>query len=152
MTGSLAVIMASLAGASALAIPDRRGQVLASPFGVQETVRRIEEAAHRHGLPVLASVDRTNPQQIRWVVVLGSAEGGTPVQMDASADTPAVPLAVHVERGPDGGTWVCLPDLAAATRVDEPDSDWPDSVVDELAGLPRLIEEALVGGTDRLPA
>lgn len=154
MTGSLAVVMASLAGASPpTGASDRRGPIRLSPYGVHETVRRIEAAAREHGLPVLASVDRTTRARARWVVVLGSSEGGTPVQVDAVTHQPEVPLAVHVEESVDGGTVVHLPDLDAATDTDaEIESTWPDSVVDELAGLPLLIEEALARRVERPPA
>jgi uncharacterized protein (DUF302 family) len=151
MTGSLAVVMASLAAASVAPDSERRGQILTSPYSVQETVRRIEAAAQRQGLPVLASLDRTTRHHTQWVVVLGSAEGGTPVQVDSEEETPAVPLAVHVEEGPDGATVVRLPDLAAATHDAGVDSEWPDSVVDELAGLPLLLEQALAEPMDRSP-
>lgn len=142
MTGSLAVVMASLAGVPSMAQSERRGVVRKSPYGVAETVRRIEQAARQHGLPVLASVDRTTRLKAQWVVVLTSSEGGTPVVMDPAAPAPAVPLAVHIEEGPDGYTVVRLPRIDDVS-TDREQSDWPDSVVDELAGLPMIVDMAL---------
>ncbi len=142
MTGSLALVMASLAGQAAAAASDRRGLTRASPFGAAETVRRIERTAGAHGMPVMVRVDRSDRLGRQWVIVLGSSEGGTPVMTDTHGSVPAVPLSVVVQENADGAAWVRLPPLDIAT-ADGADSDWPDSVVDELAGLPLLIEEAL---------
>lgn len=141
MTGSIAVVMASVASHAAAAV-ERRGVVRASPFSVTETVRRIEQAAVDHGLPVLACIDRSQRDgKPHWVIVLASSEGGTPVQVEGVDAPPEVPMAVHVEAGPDGAAWVRLP--ASDVVLEATESDWPDSVVDELAGLPMLVESAL---------
>lgn len=142
MSGSLAIVMASLAGHAASAVLERRGSTRVSPYDVAETVRRIEQAAVQHGLPVLARVDRSTRGATQWVIVLTSSEGGTPVVLGEPDASPDVPLSIHVLEGPDGAAWVRLPpvDVAAAELGD---SDWPDSVVDELAGLPMLVELAL---------
>lgn len=144
MTGSLALVMASLAGQAAAspAPSERRGISRASPYGLVETVRRIEQAAVAHGMPVLARVDRSSHSSRQWVIVLASSEGGTPVMTDPRGAVPAVPLSVLVQEGPQGEAWVRLPPMDLA-MADGADSDWPDSVVDELAGLPLLIDEAL---------
>jgi hypothetical protein len=202
MTSSLAVVMASLAGTAALAgslgstrsahaakvgsgfqSPGSAGESLVrySPYGVEETVRRIQQTAAEQGLPVLASIGPQSgasapvshpgvssagmallsvptrsggPEAVHdgvgeealsaipWVIVFTSSEGGTPVVMDPNQPAPEVPLAVHVREGPDGRAVVELP------RVDWPlpsdaQVDWPDTVVDELAGLPLIVDLAL---------
>ena len=142
MTGSLAIVMASLAGHVASAGMERKGITRVSPYGLAETVRRIEKAAVDHGMPVLARVDRSSRAGRQWVIVLASSEGGTPVMTDAQGTVPAVPLSVLVHEGPHGEAWVRLPPMDVA-MAEGSDSDWPDSVVDELAGLPLLIEQAL---------
>ncbi len=121
---------------------DKRGVTRSSPYDVPETVRRIQETAALHGLPVLASIDRTTRLQAQWVIVLSSSEGGTPVMLDPAAPAPAVPMSVHVEEGPDGYALVRLPRLDDVSTDMSP-SDWPDSVVDELAGLPMIVDMAL---------
>lgn len=142
MTGSLAIVMASLSGHAASSSLDRRGGARISPYGLAETVRRIEQVAVEHGLPVLARVDRSTRAGGQWVIVLASSEGGTPVVLDEPDAPPDVPLSIHVVEGPDGAAWVRWPSVDSPA-ADRSDSDWPDSVVDELAGLPMLVELAL---------
>jgi uncharacterized protein (DUF302 family) len=171
MTSSLAVVMASLAGTAAMAsssanlrastkpLVNAQGASTSgeqtvrrfSPYGLEETVRRIEQAAAEQGLPVLASVapaaspsPATEPAA-PWVIVLSSSEGGTPVVMHADQTAPAVPLAVHVHPGPDGKAVVELPLFDIRASLDEMRGGhaWPDTVVDELAGLPTIVEMAL---------
>src|SRR5512139_1769929 len=85
MTGSLAVVMASLCTGRGVLDDQRLSASMRvlrhSPFGVKETLRRIEEAAQARGLQVLARVGQQGP-----VIVLASTAGGTPV-LQASADS-----------------------------------------------------------------
>jgi hypothetical protein len=137
MTGSLAVVMASLCTGRGVLDAERLASSMRvlrhSPFGVNETVRRIEAAAEARGLQVLARVGQSGP-----VIVLGLAAGGTPVLMAFPDSPPDVPLAVQVRRSDDGGVDVLVPQSL--------DSGWdglPAPVADELAGLPGLLDRAL---------
>jgi len=137
MTGSLAVVMASLCTGRGVLDDQRLSSSMRvlrhSPFGVKETLRRIEEAAEARGLQVLARVGQQGP-----VIVLASAAGGTPVLMESADSLPDVPLAVQVVRSDDGGADVLIPQSL--------DSGWdglPAPVADELAELPGLLDRAL---------
>ncbi len=137
MTGSLAVVMASLCTGRGVLDDQRLSSSMRvlrhSPFGVKETLRRIEEAAEARGLQVLARVGQQGP-----VVVLASTVGGTPVLMESPDSLPDVPLAVQVVRSEDGGADVLVPQSL--------DSGWdglPAPVADELAELPELLDRAL---------
>ena len=137
MTGSLAVVMASLCTGRGVLDAERLASSMRvlrhSPFGVGETLRRIEAAAEARGLQVLARVGQQGP-----VIVLASAAGGTPVLMESADSAPDVPLSVQVVRSADGGADVLVPQSL--------DSGWdgmPDRVADELAGLPALLDRAL---------
>lgn len=142
MTGSIAVVMASVAGLGQAATDRRAGLVRLSPYDMRETVQRLERAARGHGLPVLVRVDRSGRPEAACSLVFGSAEGGTPVCQASAGEAPDVALAVHVESMPDGRALVRLPALDACADGFG-SADWPDSVVDELAGLPSLVDEAL---------
>jgi hypothetical protein len=144
MTGSLAVVMASVAGVGHAASDRRTGVVRLSPYDIRETVQRLERTARGHGLPVLARVDRRGSSQAGCSLVFGSAEGGTPVRQVSAAEAPDVALAVHVEATPDGRALVHLP-VGVGPGEGGGAVDWPDTVVDELAGLPSLVDEALAG-------
>lgn len=137
MTGSLAVVMASLCTGRGVLDAERLASSMRvlrhSPYGVGETLRRIEAAAEERGLQVLARVGQQGP-----VIVLASAAGGTPVLMESADSAPDVPLSVQVVRSADGGADVLVPQSL--------DSGWdgmPDGVADELAGLPALLDRAL---------
>ena len=138
MTGSLAVVMASLCtGRGVLDVERLAGSMRLlrhSPYGVKETVRRIEDAARARGHEVIARVGLQGP-----VIVLASSVGGTPVLMASADSLPDVPLSVQVLRSADGGADVLVPQSL--------DSGWdglPGAVVEELAGLPELLDRALV--------
>jgi uncharacterized protein (DUF302 family) len=135
MTGSIAVVMASLVTLRALPEPERSRRMLrASPYGITETVQRIEAEALQRGLTVLVRGEGAEP-----VIVLASSAGGTPVAMTGTS--PDVPLAVQVRADAGGRTQVLLqaaaPEVAGALRVVSPEA------ADELAALPRLVERAL---------
>jgi hypothetical protein len=142
MTGSLAMVMASVCSVGASATPERRSQVRHSPYGVAETARRLEAAAHATGLHVLANVAPPVPSPMpHRIVVLASSEGGTPVLLDRPGAWPDMPMALHVEAAAGGGALVRLTEVDLDGRDDE--GDWPSTVTGELADLPRLVDQAL---------
>ena len=137
MTGSLAVVMASLCTGRGVLDAGRLSASMRmlrhSPYGVTETVRRIEDAARERGHEVIARVGQQGP-----VIVLASTVGGTPVLMASADSPPDVPLSVQVRRSADGGADVLVPQSL--------DSGWdglPGAVAEELAGLPGLLDRAL---------
>lgn len=137
MTGSLAVVMAALCTGRGVLDAERLSTSMRvlrhSPFGVKETLRRIEEAAEARGLQVLARVGQQGP-----VIVLASTVGGTPVLMQSADSLPDVPLSVQVVRNDAGGADVLIPQSL--------DSGWdglPELVAGELAELPELLDRAL---------
>jgi len=136
MTGSLAVVMASLCTGRGVLDDQRLASTLRvvrhSPFSVTETVLRIEQAARQRGQDVLAKIGSNE-----LVLVLASSVGGTPVVMLSADSVPDVPLSVHVRRSADGGADVLVAQLSDGL------GDLPDTVTAELAGLPGLLERAL---------
>ena len=139
MTGSLALVMMSLAPARMAAGEERTRSAKVmrlSRFGVDETLGRIEAAARRAGLSVLVRLDGARP-----VIVLASAVGGTPVVLSENSPQPDMPMAVQVRARASGGSEVLI-DAAE----DSADSDWtelPASVADDVARLPGLLDRAL---------
>lgn len=137
MTGSLAVVMASLCtGRGVLDVERLAGSMRVlrhSPYGVKETVKRIEDAARERGHAVLARVGQQGQ-----VIVLASSVGGTPVLMASADSPPDIPLSVQVLRSDDGGA-----DVLVTQSLDSGWDGLPESVADELAGLPELLDRAL---------
>jgi hypothetical protein len=141
LTGSLAVVMASLCTGRGVLDDERIAASMRvvhhSPYGVGETLQRIEAAARQRGQAVIVRIDGAGS-----VLVLASSLGGTPVAMngpDASPDVP--PLSVQVRGSADGGADVLV------ARLDDADgaawAELPPLVAAELAALPALLERAL---------
>lgn len=141
LTGSIAVVMASLCTGRGVLDDERvtasMRVVRHSPYGVGETLQRIEAAARQRGQAVIVRLDGAGS-----VLVLASSLGGTPVVMTAAAAPPDVPpLSVQVRGSADGGADVLV------ARVDDAAGEaWaglPPLVAAELAALPALLERAL---------
>ncbi len=141
LTGSIAVVMASLCTGRGVLDDERLAATMRvvrhSPYGVGETVQRIEAAARQRGQAVIVRVDGAGS-----VLVLASALGGTPVVMPEPDASPAVPpLSVQVRGNADGGADVLVARLDAA--ADAAWAELPPVVAAELAALPALLERAL---------
>ena len=139
MTGSVAVVMLSLPTVRSQASEARAAEPRIqrhSPYGVSETLRRIERAARGEGLGVLARVGGEHA-----ALVLAGASGATLALMDTPDSAPDLPLTVHVERAADGGAEVTLAGLCL-----DPPTGWqglPADVLEDLARLPGLVDHAL---------
>lgn len=139
MSGSVAVVTAALCGGRVVAEGGAVDETVAvtlrvvhhSPYGVDETLRRIEALARERGQGVLLRVGGAEP-----VIVFASSIGGTPVLMDAADSAPDVPLAVQVRQAPEGGAEVLI-------AAGEAWRELPETVAEELAALPGLVERAL---------
>jgi len=132
-TGAVAVVMAALGGARiANAQPM---QTWLSRYDVAQTAERIEASARAQGLGVFARVDGADA----LVLVLESARGGTPVLMQGEGESlrSELPLRLELRERAGGASEVRFP--VAAT----PTSELPTEVMDDLAGLPLLVAEAL---------
>lgn len=134
-TGAIAVVMAALGGAR-VANAQTTMQTRLSRYDVAQTAERIEACARAQGLGVFARVDGGNA----LVLVLESARGGTPVLMQGEGEAlrSDVPLRVELRERAGGAAEVRYP-VAAAT----PSSELPTEVMDDLAGLPLLVADAL---------
>lgn len=159
-TGAIAVAMAALTSSRA-AEPTRAMVAQASPYGVSQTVERIEAAARLQGLRVFLRVRPPVPPGTEpgahadvMVLVLESAQGGTPVLMRTGGEhAPAeLPLRLEVRADGHGASHVLIPsDLAIAG------DDWladgilpdelPDGLAQEMAELPNLVTLALRPGS-----
>lgn len=140
MTSSLAVVMLSVSATRPSLQGDRPAPtrvVRHSPYGVDETLRRIELAVREQGLSVMARLG----EEHHPVIVLASSVGGTPVLMSEGDLHPDMPLSVQIKASFFGGSDVLM--VCPSREADTSWSDLPDSVVDDIASLPQLVEAAL---------
>ena len=143
MTSGVAIMVAAVSGSRSFASDDERLTLAKiSRYGVSETVQRIEASAQRHGMHVLACL----PQKLnevtgesRYMLVLESSQGGTPVMMESEGAKPSLLLTVYLKQAHAGGTEVFLHEGALR---DLPEG-LSDQVQNDLAGLPGVLDEAL---------
>ena len=148
MTGAIAVVVAALgnsAGAAARSEGEQRTTLRRlSPYGVAETVLRIEASARQHGLAVFAHVEQGVSAGGRstdafHVIVLEASQGGTPVLMlGTSQSEMEIPLSVTVRQAAEGQTEVLIASAEAWDAM-------PSDVAADLASLPGLVADALQG-------
>lgn len=139
MTGSLAVVMAALIPMRETTGSPRSASLRLlrhSPYGVGETLERIETAARGQGLQVLARLGGA-----RSAIVLASSVGGTLVVMEEPDSQPAVPLGLLVRDDGSGGADVL--GSSAGPADGRAWSELPEAVIRDVAALPRLVERAL---------
>ena len=139
MTGSLAVLTSILS--IERGVPDRQRMAASmrvlreTPLDVAEALRRIETAAAERGQAVIARLGAVSAGPL---LVLGSVIGGTPVALRPDEHRPDLPLRVLVQPAEGGGAQVLVADSAGR--------HWdglPDTLAQEIAALPGLVERAL---------
>ena len=145
-TGALAVVMAALGQASSAVgrsgVEERQAVRRHSPYGVAETVLRIEASARQRGMAVFARFEqgaKVAPERAGGagqVIVLESVEGGTPVVMGDTPPRMEVPLSVLVRRAGEGGTEVLI---GAGPQWDA----MPQALAHDLAELSQVVGDAL---------
>lgn len=139
MTGSLAVVMAALVPMQATARSPRSGSMrllCRSPFGVGETLQRIETAAEGQGLRVLARLGGAAP-----AIVLASSVGGTPVLMEEVDSRPVMPLGLLLRDDGSGGAAVF--GGAGAPLDRRAWRELPEAVIRDVAALAQVLQRAL---------
>lgn len=137
-TGALAVVMAALGQVSGAAqrgaAEGRSFACRHSPFDVADTALHIEDAARRHGMAVFA---RSLRGAAARVIVLESAQGGTPVLMhQETGNGLELPLSVIVRIAADGRVEV-LSGVVAHWQA------MPHALAQDLAELDAVVGDAL---------
>lgn len=152
-TGAVAVVLAAIGGAGFADDADAIGEgavlCISSPYDVDETVQRLELSARQRGVAVFGCFrhDGEGTGDVRseageQVVVLESAQGGTPVWMAAddaeSADGRAfeLPLGIRVRPGGDGRAEVWV-------EAHDSRSKMPQGLAVDLAARDDVVRAAL---------
>jgi hypothetical protein len=142
MTSGVAIMVAAVSGGRAFAEEERLTLAKVSRYGMSETVQRIEASAQRHGMHVLACLPQTLNEvtgESRYMLVLESSQGGTPVLMESEDAQPNLLLTVYLQQTRAGGTDVFL---HQGSLKDLPEG-LSDQVQSNLADLPNVVDEAL---------
>jgi uncharacterized protein (DUF302 family) len=119
-----------------------------SPFSVEETLERLQEAIHNRNLILFAHIDHSEEarrvgltMQEAHVLIFGNPKGGTPLMIASPLLALDLPLKALVWQSEDGRVWVSSTS-AAYLRVRYA---IPQELIGNIAGVDALIEQALQG-------
>jgi len=117
-----------------------------SPFSVEKTLERLQEAIHSRNLTLFAHIDHSGEarrvgltMQEAHVLIFGNPKGGTPLMIASPLLALDLPLKVLVWQSADGQVWV------STNRVTYLRDRYaiPQELVGNLAVVDAVIEQAL---------
>jgi uncharacterized protein (DUF302 family) len=119
-----------------------------SPFSVEETLARLQEAIRSRKLNLFAHIDHSREakrvglkMQEAHVLIFGNPKGGTPLMIASPLLALDLPLKALVWQSEDGRVWVSSTS-AAYLRVRYA---LPQELIGNIAVVDALIEQALQG-------
>ncbi len=117
-----------------------------SPFSVEQTLERLQEAIHSHNLTLFAHIDHSGEarrvgltMQETHVLIFGNPKGGTPLMIASPLLALDLPLKVLVWQSADEQVWVSTNSVAYLRDR----YAIPQELVGNLAVSDVVIEQAL---------
>ena len=117
-----------------------------SPFSVEETLARLQEAIHSRNLTLFAHIDHSGEarrvgltMQEAHVLIFGNPKGGTPLMIASPLLALDLPLKVLVWQGEDDQIWVS----STSTAYLKVRYAIPQELIGNIAVVDALIEQAL---------
>lgn len=117
-----------------------------SPFSVEETLERLQEAIHSRNLSLFAHIDHSGEakrvgltMQEAHVLIFGSPKAGTPLMIASPLLALDLPLKILVWQGNDDHVWVSSTSIAYLTAR----YSIPQELTRNIAGIDLLIESVL---------
>jgi uncharacterized protein (DUF302 family) len=117
-----------------------------SPFSVEETLERLQEAIHNRNLSLFAHIDHSGEakrvglkMQEAHVLIFGNPKAGTPLMIASPLLALDLPLKVLVWQSEDDRVWVSFTSadyLKARYSI-------PQELVGNIAGVEALVEHAV---------
>src|SRR6266700_3680418 len=117
-----------------------------SPFSVEETLERLQEAIHSRNLSLFAHIDHSGEakrvgltMQEAHVLIFGNPKAGTPLMIASPLLALDLPLKVLVWQSEDGRVWV------SSTSADYLRARFsiPQELISNIAGVDALVKQAL---------
>jgi uncharacterized protein (DUF302 family) len=119
-----------------------------SPFSVEETLQRLQQAILSRNLTLFAHIDHSGEakrvglaMQDAHVLIFGNPKGGTPLMVASPLLALDLPLKVLIWQSKDNQVWISS--ITAAFLRDR--YSIPPELVGNLAALEAVIEQALKG-------
>ncbi len=119
-----------------------------SPFSVEETLQRLQEAIHSRNLILFAHIDHSGEakrvglkMQEAHVLIFGNPKGGTPLMIASPLLALDLPLKVLIWQGEDDQVWV------SSTSSDYLRVRYsiPQELIGNIAVVDAFIEQTLQG-------
>ncbi len=119
-----------------------------SPFSVEETLARFQEAIHRRNLSLFAHINHSGEAKRvglkmheAHVLIFGNPKAGTPLMIASPLLALDLPLKVLIWQSDDDRIWV------SATSVAYLQARYaiPQELIGNIAGVDALIEQTLQG-------
>jgi uncharacterized protein (DUF302 family) len=121
-------------------------QTRSSPFSVEETLQRLQEAIHSRNLILFAHIDHSGEakrvglkMQEAHVLIFGNPKGGTPLMIASPLLALDLPLKVLVWQSAYGQVWVSTNTVAYLRDR----YALPQELVGNLSVVDAVIEQAL---------
>jgi uncharacterized protein (DUF302 family) len=119
---------------------------VASPYSVDETLKRLESVLAQRGLQVFALVDHSGEAEKvgmkmrpTKLLIFGSPKGGTPVMLAAPSVAIDLPLKALIAEDADGKVWVTY----NSPEYLQQRHGIPDELVKNIAGVGALVAKAV---------
>jgi uncharacterized protein (DUF302 family) len=119
---------------------------VASPYSVDETLKRLESVLAQRGLQVFALVDHSGEAEKvgmkmrpTKLLIFGSPKGGTPVMLAAPSVAIDLPLKALISEDADGKVWVTY----NSPEYLQQRHGIPDELVKNIAGVGALVAKAV---------
>ena len=117
-----------------------------SPFSVEETVARFQEAIHRRNLTLFANINHTGAakqvglkMQEAHVLIFGSPKAGTPLMVASPLLALDLPLKILIWQSDDHQVWVSTTSAAYLQAR----YTLPEELIGNIAGAEALIKQTL---------
>ena len=117
-----------------------------SPFSVEETLARFQEAIHRRNLTLFANINHTGAaKQVglqmpeAHVLIFGSPKAGTPLMVASPLLALDLPLKILIWQSDDHQVWVSTTSAAYLQAR----YTLPEELIGNIAGVDALIKQTL---------
>jgi uncharacterized protein (DUF302 family) len=117
-----------------------------SPYCVDETVERLEDALKSLGIPVLARIDHSGGAAAMGIemkptklLIFGNAKAGTPLMLAAPTVALDLPLKALIWEDATGAVWVSY----NTPQYLQERHGFPENLMPNIAGIRVIVEEAI---------
>ena len=127
-------------------LPEKGMVHRSSPYCVDETMERLENALKSLGIPVLARIDHSGGAAAMGIemkptklLIFGNAKAGTPLMLAAPTVALDLPLKALIWEDAGGAVWVSY----NTPQYLQERHGFPENLMPNIAGIRVIVEEAV---------